>query len=100
MAIHKKGDFREGIYRPIHHKKFLGKKYPQYRSSWELHFFKWCDHNPNVLEWGSENIIVPYISPLDNRAHRYYVDNYIAIKEKIGLAIHLIYARDYRAGNK
>ena len=53
MALHKKGAFKQGIYRPIHNKKFLGKKYPQYKSSWELHFFKWCDHNPNVLEWTS-----------------------------------------------
>ena len=82
MAPHKKGAFKQGIYRPINNRKFLGKKYPQYRSSWELHFFKWCDHNPNVLEWTSECVIVPYISPVDSRSHKYYVDNTLVLQEK------------------
>ena len=95
MAIHKKGDFRQGIYRPIHHKKFLGKKYPQYRSSWELHFFKWCDHNPNVLEWTSEGVIVPYTSPIDSRVHRYYVDNTLVLKERNTKVKYLIEIKPY-----
>ena len=37
----------------------------------------WCDRNTNVLEWGSEEIIIPYRSPLDNRIHRYYPDFYV-----------------------
>ena len=45
-----------------------------YRSSWELKFMKYCDMNPNILEWGSEEIVIPYRSPLDNRVHRYFVD--------------------------
>lgn len=32
------------------------------------------DKDPNVISWGSETIIVPYISPVDGRKHRYYVD--------------------------
>ena len=81
MAIHKKGDFKKGIYRPLYHHKFKGRKYPQYRSSWELHFFRWCDYNNNVLEWTSEGIIVPYISPLDTRTHRYFVDNSLVLQQ-------------------
>ena len=72
--------WRQGIFTPKNQNKFIGSK-AVYRSGLELKFFRFCDDNPNVLEWASENIIVPYISPLDNRAHRYYVDNYIAIKE-------------------
>ena len=53
-----------------------------YRSSWELKFMKWCDTNPSVLEWGSETIIIPYISPVDSKMHRYFVDFYIKIKTK------------------
>ena len=82
MAPHKKGDFKKGIYRPIYKQKFLGKKFPQYRSSWELHFFKWCDYNANVLEWTSEGIIVPYVSPLDTKTHRYFVDNSLVLNER------------------
>ena len=81
MAPHKKGDFKKGIYRPVYKQKFLGKKYPQYRSSWELHFCKWCDYNPNVLEWTSEGIIIPYVSPVDTKTHRYFVDNSLVLNE-------------------
>lgn len=52
-----------------------------YRSSWELKFMKYCDINPSILEWGSEEIVIPYRSPLDNRIHRYFVDFYVKIKD-------------------
>jgi hypothetical protein len=52
-----------------------------YRSSWELKFMKYCDLNKNILEWGSEEIIIPYRSPLDGRVHRYFVDFYIKVKD-------------------
>lgn len=45
-----------------------------YRSSWELKFLNWCDANPNVLKFSSEETIVPYVSPVDGRPHRYFVD--------------------------
>lgn len=53
-----------------------------YRSSWELKFMRWCDSNPSVLEWGSETVIIPYRSPVDNNVHRYFVDFYIKIQDK------------------
>lgn len=55
-----------------------------YRSLWELRFMKWCDSNPSVEEWGSETVIVPYISPIDRKMHRYFVDFYVKIKNKHG----------------
>jgi hypothetical protein len=55
-----------------------------YRSSWELKFMRWCDNNPGVLEWGSETVIIPYISPLDKKVHRYFVDFYMKVRQKDG----------------
>lgn len=55
-----------------------------YRSLWELKFMKWCDHSSSVLEWGSEEIIIPYLSPIDQRIHRYFVDFYIKVRDKDG----------------
>jgi len=72
--------WRRGTFTPKNQDKFIGSR-AIYRSGLELKFFRFCDDNPNVIKWGSENIIVPYISPLDNRVHKYYVDNYIAIRE-------------------
>jgi len=28
---------------------------------------KWCDNTSSVEEWGSEEIIIPYVSPVDGR---------------------------------
>ena len=72
--------YKQGVFTPKNKSKFIGKN-AVYRSSYELKFMRWADSNINVLEWGSENIVVPYVSPLDGRTHRYYVDCYIVIKE-------------------
>jgi len=56
-----------------------------YRSSWELKFMNWCDSTDSVLEWGSEVAIIPYLSPVDKRVHRYFVDFYIKIRDKNGI---------------
>lgn len=44
------------------------------RSSWETRFAIWCDKNPQIIKWNSEETIVPYISPVDGRVHRYFID--------------------------
>jgi hypothetical protein len=45
---------------------------------------KWCDNNSSVLEWGSEEFVIPYLSPIDNRLHRYFVDFYVKIQDRHG----------------
>ena len=79
--MRKRRGFRQGVYNPINKHKYKALGKPQYRSSWELKFFQWCDNNDNVLEWTSESVIIPYISPFDKKGHRYYVDNSVVIKE-------------------
>ena len=54
------------------------------RSTWERKFCRWCDLNESILEWGSEEFYIPYISPLDNRVHRYFPDFIIKVKESTG----------------
>ena len=81
--------YHQGWFYPKNKEKFLGDK-AFYRSGLELKFMRWCDDNTNVLKWGSENVIVPYISPLDNRVHKYYVDNFVVIKEGTKITKYLI----------
>jgi hypothetical protein len=45
---------------------------------------RWCDRNENIIEYGSEEFFIPYISPVDNRVHRYYPDFIIKVKESTG----------------
>ncbi len=55
-----------------------------WRSSWELAFFKWLDQNPAILRWGSEELYIPYLSPLDGKIHRYFPDIVVLYKHKDG----------------
>ena len=34
----------------------------------------YLDENPNVIWWGSEELFIPYISPVDKKRHRYFPD--------------------------
>ena len=54
------------------------------RSSWERRFCSWCDLNENIISWGSEEFFIPYVSPVDNRVHRYFPDFIIKVKESTG----------------
>ena len=75
----------KGRYNPVNPKKYKGN--PQniiYRSLWERKFMVYCDTNDKVLEWGSEEIIIPYISPWDGKVHRYFPDFYIKVKQSNG----------------
>ena len=75
----------KGKYQPSYPKKYKGNPTNIiYRSLWERKFMVYCDNNQNILEWGSEEIVVPYRSPLDNRYHRYFPDFYIKVKESSG----------------
>jgi hypothetical protein len=73
--------YKQGLYSPSNKKKYVGRGTPRYLSSWELKFFRWCDNNPNVVEWSSENVVIPYVSPVDKRPHRYMVDNMVKLRE-------------------
>jgi hypothetical protein len=55
-----------------------------YRSLWELRVMKQLDDNPNILEWNSEEVVIPYRSPIDNRIHRYFPDFLVKAKTKDG----------------
>lgn len=61
-----------------------------YRSLWELKFMKYCDNNPNVLSWGSEEVVIPYLSPVDGKIHRYFVDFYMEVKDATGKVTHYL----------
>ena len=65
----------KGKYKPQNPKKYLGDPSKiVYRSLWERKFMVFCDTNESILSWGSEEVVVPYVSPKDNRVHRYFVD--------------------------
>ena len=41
----------------------------------------YCDLNESINEWQSEEFFIPYVSPLDNKVHRYFPDFLIKYKD-------------------
>ena len=77
-----------GKFKPKNYKKYKGDPTKIfYRSLWERKFMVYCDNNDAVIEWGSEEIIIPYRSPIDKKVHRYFPDFYIKYVNSKGQAI-------------
>jgi hypothetical protein len=75
----------KGKYTPINPKKYVGNlSQVIYRSLWERKLMVYCDKNDKVIEWGSEEVIVPYRSPWDGKMHRYFPDFYMKVKQGNG----------------
>jgi hypothetical protein len=75
-----------GKFTPKNPNKYLGDPTNiWYRSLWERRIMVHLDENSAVIEWSSEEIIIPYLSPVDNRWHRYFPDFFVKVKNKEGL---------------
>lgn len=75
----------KGKFKPTNPSKYDGDPTKViYRSLLERRFMIYCDTNPSILKWSSEEVIVPYVSPLDNRIHRYFVDFMIQYRDAKG----------------
>lgn len=77
--------YLQGKYVPKNPQKYAGDVNSiQFRSSWERKLFIFLDMNPGILKWQSEETVIPYVSPVDNRPHRYFVDCTVLYKTKAG----------------
>ena len=75
----------KGRYFPTNPKKYKGNPNQIiYRSLWERKVMVYCDKNDAIIEWGSEEVIVPYISPWDGKLHRYFPDFYMKVRQADG----------------
>jgi hypothetical protein len=75
----------KGWFTPKHRSKYKGdSENVVYRSSWELRVMKWLDENPSVIWWASEELIIKYRSPIDQKIHRYFPDFIVRLKQKNG----------------
>ena len=75
----------KGWFRPKNPKKYKGDATNVvYRSNWELRVMKHFDEDPNVLWWASEELVIPYRSPIDQRMHRYFPDFIARVRQKTG----------------
>jgi hypothetical protein len=75
----------KGFFKPRNPSKYNGN--PNniiYRSSWEVRVMKYFDEHPDVIWWASEELHVPYYSPVDEKMHKYYPDFIVKMKKRDG----------------
>jgi len=70
--------YAQGKFTVKNPEKYIGRKVPTYRSSWEFAFMSFCDNNPAVLNWASEAIQIPYFNPVRGR-QTIYVPDFIVV---------------------
>jgi hypothetical protein len=76
----------KGFYKPQNPKKYAGDvSNIRYRSLWERRFMVYCDTNASITKWASEEVAIPYRSPIDQKIHKYFVDFIIESKDANGV---------------
>lgn len=79
------GNYSKGEFCPKNPKKYIGKVPIVWRSSWEYTMMKLFDEHPNVLQWSSESLSVPYLNPLTRRWTMYIPDFLVIYVDKNGM---------------
>ena len=79
------GRYHQGKFHPRNPQKYKGDANNiVYRSSWEIHFMRYCDRNDNIIEWGSEEFFIPYFDPTTRKVRRYFPDFIMKVKDNQG----------------
>ncbi len=74
---------RTGLFKPKNPGKYKGNAGNIiFRSTWELKVMQFLDLSENVVSWQSEEKIIAYKSPVDQKIHRYFPDFIAVIKNK------------------
>jgi hypothetical protein len=76
--------YAQGKYQILNPEKYVGNKAPTYRSGWEHTFMRFCDNNPNVIQWASEAIHINYRNPFTNKNTIYVPDFLIVYVDSSG----------------
>jgi hypothetical protein len=66
--------YTQGVFVPKNPNKVIGNKRNFFRSSWELRVMSFLDEHPNVIQWGSECVHIPYVNPLTGKSTIYVPD--------------------------
>lgn len=87
----------QGKFKPENPEKYIGDvNNIWYRSSWECRFYSWLDNCSDVLEWNSEEIVIPYMNPVKGGMRRYFPDAWVKMKTKEGIKQFLIEIKPFK----
>jgi len=66
----------QGYYTVLNPDKYVGKGKPMFRSSWEFKVMQMFDTNPNITNWASESLKIPYQNPFTGK-YTVYVPDFV-----------------------
>jgi hypothetical protein len=67
--------YTQGFFKPKYPEKYKGDPTNiVYRSGYELKLMLYLDNRKEIITWASEELSIPYRSPIDNKIHRYFPD--------------------------
>ena len=82
---HAARSYRQGWFVPRNPEKYRGDVTKiRYMSSWELKCDEFLDNSTSVLEWSSEELVIPYLKPTDGKVHRYFPDYWVKYRNRDG----------------
>lgn len=97
LGLQKKNPkFYQGYYKCINPEKYIGKGPIVYRSGLELKFMRWCDKTDTILRWSSESIPIPYYDSHQKKWRKYFVDNFVEIKEGAEIKKYLVEIKPHK----
>ena len=70
--------YAQGKYIIKNPEKYIGKRAPTYRSSWEYTFCAFADNNPSIINWASEAITIPYRNPVTGK-NTVYIPDFLVV---------------------
>lgn len=76
--------YAQGLFILKHPEKYVGRKTPYFRSSWEASVMTFFDTNPAIQQWASEAIHINYRNPFTNKSTIYVPDFFIKYVDKDG----------------
>lgn len=76
--------YANGFYQLLNPDKYIGKKTPHYRSSWEHAVMRMCDNNPAIIQWANESIHINYKNPFTNKNTIYVPDFFVLYQDANG----------------
>lgn len=76
--------YLQGEFSPVHADKYVGTYPIVYRSSWELTVCRMCDNHPNIVQWASESMKIPYRNPITGKYTVYIPDFLVVFEDRKG----------------
>jgi hypothetical protein len=95
---HNKTKFIKNVFVVKNKEKYIGKKTPIYRSSWEKKYMEFLDFNENVKMWCSECVVIPYT--FNGGMHKYFPDFLVIGKDDKKTIVEIKPHRETKAPTK